>query len=39
MAFELLVENENADALAKPIDRLYLDEELKNKFKNNAQNQ
>ncbi len=33
----LLVENENKDALAKAIDRLYFDEELKNKFKNNAQ--
>ena len=33
----LLVENENENALAKAIDRLYFDEELKNKFKNNAQ--
>jgi len=33
----LLVENENEDALAKAIDRLYFDERLKNKFKNNAQ--
>jgi len=33
----LLVENENEDALAEAIDRLYFDEALKNKFKNNAQ--
>jgi len=33
----LLVENENQDAMNKAIDRLYLDEELKNSFKNNAQ--
>ena len=33
----LLVENENQDALTKAIDRLYFDEELKNKFRNNAQ--
>ena len=33
----MLVENENADALAKAIDRLCFDEESKNKFKNNAQ--
>jgi len=33
----LLVENENEDALAKAIDRLYFDEELKNMFRGNAQ--
>ena len=33
----LLVENENENALARAIDKLYFDEELKNKFKNNAQ--
>ena len=32
----LLVENENQDALTKAIDRLYFDEELKNKFRKNA---
>jgi len=33
----LLVENENENTLAEAIDRLYFDEELKNKLKNNAQ--
>jgi len=32
----LLVENENENALAEAIDKLYFDEKLKNKFKNNA---